>query len=114
MKTKLGLAYWDTWYKGFQQAPKERQKSFDSDRIENFIDGSRKRLYEAAEDSDVTTQAMVKALLEANPPTRLRTGIDAELFFRPVSMLSDTMRDSILWSIMQFDSVHANVSEDKK
>ena len=114
MKTKLGLTYWDTWYKGFQQAPKERQTSFDSDKIETFVDESRKRLYEAAEDSDVTTLAMVKALLEPNPPTRLRTGIAAELFFRPISMLSDTMRDGILWSLMQFDSVHATISEEKK
>ena len=60
------------------------------------------------------TLAMVKALLEPNPPTRLRTGIAAELIFRPMSMLSDTMRDSILWSLMQFDSVHVKISDEKK
>jgi retinol dehydrogenase-16 len=109
MKTKLALTYWDTWYKGFKLAREDRRKAFDSDKIDKFIDESRQRLHDAAEDSDVTTLAMVKALLEPNPPTRLRTGIGAELFFRPVSMLSDTMRDSILWKIMDFDSVHTKI-----
>jgi len=111
MKTPLGSSYWQNWYKGYLAASKERQASFHSDRVVDFVEGNIKVLKNVAEEPIVTTIAMAKALVEASPPTRLRTGAASNGFFRPVSNLPDSIRDNLVWSIFEFEKAHVNVQK---
>lgn len=48
------------------------------------------------QDPNITADDLVRALQIEDPPTRIRSGTMAKIFFRPISWLSDKRRDSIL------------------
>ena len=99
MRTPIGTTYWQTWKKGYLEAPAERQTSLKKDKLDAFVENEIVELEKLAEDSRVTIRAIMKALVQDDKPlpTRLRTGKNAGMF-RMLSWLPDKSRDGLLYA----------------
>ena len=69
------------------------------DKLDEFVETERKGLADVAEDPRVTINAIMNALVQEKPPTRLLTGSNAPVF-HILSWLPDKTRDFVLYGRM--------------
>ena len=112
MRTPLASSYWQTWKKGYLDAPLERQTSMKQDKLDEFVDGAIQSLDDSAEDPRVTIDAILNVLVEDTIPTRLLTGSNA-YGFHILSWLPDKVRDNVLYGQLTKE-LHTSVMTKEK
>jgi NAD(P)-dependent dehydrogenase (short-subunit alcohol dehydrogenase family)/catechol 2,3-dioxygenase-like lactoylglutathione lyase family enzyme len=106
MRTPLAMSYWSSWLQGYEKASPDRQSSFDKEAIQKLAETQQETLEAMAEDPDITVSAILKALVVANPPTRLGTG-KYHGIFTLLSYFPDQRCDAFFYS--ELEKVHVKV-----
>ena len=100
MKTPIALTYAERYRDLYLRAEPSRKAQYGGDEwIHHQHEAQAKGLEDIAQDPNITADEMVQALQLEDPPTRIKSGTMAKFFFKPISMLSDKRRDSILGAI---------------
>jgi NAD(P)-dependent dehydrogenase (short-subunit alcohol dehydrogenase family)/catechol 2,3-dioxygenase-like lactoylglutathione lyase family enzyme len=99
MRTPLMLSYWGAWKESYEKAPIDRQTSFSKDEVKQISQKQGAALIQIAEEPNVTVSAIVKALVDPDPPARIRTGSNG-WFFYMLSLLPDKSRDTLSRSLI--------------
>jgi len=97
MKTPLALSYADNYRETFLAASPDRQAQYGDDWIDKVHDATTKGILDAALDPSETADDLMRALRLADPPTRIASGAAAKYVFKPLSLLPDKIRDSVLY-----------------
>jgi hypothetical protein len=103
MRTPIAMGFADAFLKTAKEASKERYDAYGDDWINTVHQTTSEGIKSLAADPLETTTAMMRALLDKDPPTRIITGKAATFLFKPLSYLSDKWRDSFLYK-MSFPS----------
>lgn len=97
MRTALAMNFADDFHKTFDEAPEDRQMQYGPEWMKSVHAKLSQDLNETALDPNDVVQDILKALLLKDPPTRILSGHAAKLFYKPISLLPDKMRDYILY-----------------
>jgi len=99
MRTPLAMGFADAWLKSFKEATIERQLPYGHEWANKVADFTREGIKQLAADPQETISAMLSALEQINPPTRIKTGKVATFLFKPLSLLPDSIRDRVLYPL---------------
>ena len=99
MRTPLAMGFADAWLKSFKEATIERQLPYGHEWANKVADFTREGIKQLAADPQETISAMLSALEQINPPTRIKTGKVATFLFKPLSLLPDNIRDRVLYPL---------------
>jgi len=99
MRTPLAMGFADAWLKSFNEATIERQLPYGHEWANKVADFTREGIKQLAADPQETISAMLSALEQINPPTRIKTGKVATFLFKPLSLLPDNIRDRVLYPL---------------
>lgn len=99
MRTPLAMGFADAWLKSFKEATVERQLPYGHEWANKVADFTREGIKQLAADPQETISAMLSALEQINPPTRIKTGKVATFLFKPLSLLPDSIRDRVLYPL---------------
>ena len=99
MRTPLALSFADGWLSSYLGAPLDRRTPYGDEWANRIAKGTKEGIEGIAADPVVTVDAMLSALVEADPPSRMATGKAANLLFKPLSMLPDKTRDALLYQM---------------
>ena len=99
MRTPLALSYADNWLKSFKESIKERQLPYGNEWANKVAEGTKTAIEQTAVDPQETISEMLSALEQMNPPSRIKTGRAAKFVFKPLSLLPDSIRDRVLYSM---------------
>ena len=97
MRTPLALSFADGWLKGYQEATEERRLPYGNEWANNVAKNTKTGIEQLAADPQETISAMLSALEQINPPSRIKTGKAATFVFKPLSLLPDSIRDPVLY-----------------
>ena len=100
MRTPLAMAYADSFLAGFKASPPERRAPYGDAWAEELAARTKVKLDAAAEDPQITVDALLQALLMPEPPTRMVTGAGAHKSYKPLSKLPDGARDAKLYELI--------------
>ena len=100
MKTPLALSYADNYRATFQAAAPDRQAQYGEGWIEKVHDATTKGILDAAMPPEETADDLMRALRLSDPPTRIASGAAAKYIFKPLSWLSDNVRDRVLFKLI--------------
>lgn len=98
MRTPLALSFGDAWLASYKAAPAERRAPYGDTWATTLAAADTQDLERAADDPGVTVAAILKALIDENPPTRMVTGKTA-IIFKVISLLPDKTRDRVLYAM---------------
>ena len=99
MRTALAMSFADGWLKGFKDADPARKAQYGDDWAEIVAARTKQAISNTAADPQKTVDALMRALRDPKPPARIMTGTAATLFLKPLSLLPDAMRDTLLYGM---------------
>ena len=99
MRTALAMSFADGWLKGFKDAEPARKAQYGDDWAEIVAARTKQAISNTAADPQKTVDALMRALRDPKPPARIMTGTAATLFLKPLSLLPDAMRDTLLYGM---------------